>query len=71
MITETGGSLIEVNEAFSRITRYNHDEVLGCGSDSLVSSYQDKKFFADMRHGLIEKVHWYGEVCNRRKNVEI
>ena len=71
MITETGGSIIDVNEAFSRITGYNHDEVLGCGSDSLVSSRQDKKFFAVMRHGLIEKGHWYGEVCNRRKNSEV
>ena len=71
MITGTGGRIIDVNEAFSRITGYNHDEVPGCDPNFLSSSRHDKKFFADMRNGLIEQGHCQGEVRNQRKNGEV
>jgi len=71
MITSDDGTIIDVNEAFSRITGYSRDEVLGCNPRILSSGRQDKEYYAAMWAGLIDKSHWYGEIWNRRKTGEV
>jgi diguanylate cyclase (GGDEF)-like protein/PAS domain S-box-containing protein len=71
MITELDGTIIEVNEAFSRITGYQSDEVIGRNPRILSSGRQEKAYYTAMWCGLIDKGHWYGEVWNRRKNGEV
>ncbi|MCH8180869.1 MAG: EAL domain-containing protein [Proteobacteria bacterium] len=70
MITSEDGRIIDVNEAFSRITGYARDEVLGHNPRFLKSGRQERGFYTAMWRELIDKGHWHGEVWNRRKNGE-
>ena len=71
LITTADGAIIDVNEAFSRITGYSRDEVLGRNPRILSSGRQGRAFYAEMWRKLLEDGHWYGEVWNRRKNGEV
>ncbi|MDE2416305.1 MAG: EAL domain-containing protein [Burkholderiales bacterium] len=70
MITSTDGTIIDVNDAFTRITGYTHDEVLGRNPRLLNSGRQGREHYVKMWRDLIEKGHWYGEIWNRRKSGE-
>ena len=70
MITDPQGRIIDVNEAFSRITGYTRDEALGQNPRFLKSGRQERGFYAELWRQLIDKGHWVGEVWNRRKNGE-
>jgi diguanylate cyclase (GGDEF)-like protein/PAS domain S-box-containing protein len=71
IITTSDGAIIDVNDAFSHITGYSHDEVIDHNPRLLSSGRQDKSFFSTMWQSLIDKGHWYGELWNRRKNGEV
>ena len=71
MITSSEGSIIDVNEAFSRITGYGRDEVRGRNPRMLNSGLQKKEFYQSMWSQLNEQGYWYGEIWNRRKNGEV
>ena len=70
MITKPDGTIIDVNESFTRITGFSRDEVLGHTPRLFNSGRQEKTFYADLWHSLTEKGHWYGEIWSRRKNGE-
>ena len=71
MITAADGSIIDVNDAFTSITGYERDEVLGKNPRLLNSGRHEKEFYATQWAELIEKGHWYGEVWNRHKNGDL
>ncbi len=71
MITDTSGKIVEVNDAFSRITGYSRSEVLHQTPSILDSGRQNIDYFANMWEDLVSKGHWYGEIWNRRKNGEV
>ena len=71
LITTPDGTIMNVNEAFNRITSYSRHEVLGKNPNILSSGRQDKDFYANLWHSLKEQGHWVGEVWNRRKNGEV
>ena len=71
MITSLDGTIMDVNAAFSDITGYRRDEVLGKNPRILHSGRHDADYYAAMWVSLHDKGHWYGEVWNRRKNGEI
>ncbi|MDP3424778.1 MAG: diguanylate cyclase [Burkholderiaceae bacterium] len=70
-ITNADGIIIDVNEAFTRITGYSREEAIGQNPRVLKSGRQDAAFYADMWQSLNEAGHWSGEIWNRRKNGEV
>ena len=71
MITAMDGTIVDVNQAFTRITGYQRSDVLGKNPRILSSGRQPKTFYTDLWRDLAEQGHWYGEVWNRRKNGEV
>jgi diguanylate cyclase (GGDEF)-like protein/PAS domain S-box-containing protein len=70
-ITDSNASILDVNEAFSQITGYRHDEVVGKNPRLLQSGRHDTDFYRSMWHKLKKHGHWQGVVWNRRKTGEI
>ena len=70
MITGQDGRIIDVNDAFTRITGYSREESLGRNPRFLKSGRQERSFYTEMWKELHEKGHWMGELWNRRKNGE-
>lgn len=70
MITDQNNRIIDVNPAFSRITGYHKDEVLGLAPSILSSGRHSREYYQAMWRTLEDKGYWRGEIWNRRKNGE-
>lgn len=69
MIVTTANALIlRVNRAFTTLTGYSAQEMLGQTPKLLSSGRHDKAFFKAMWDVLKETGHWQGEIWNRHKN---
>lgn len=68
IITDTKGTIISVNRAFTQTTGYAAEEVIGRNPRILNSGQQGKEFYADMWRELLRSGNWNGEVWNRRKD---
>ncbi|MFQ3192175.1 MAG: diguanylate cyclase (GGDEF)-like protein/PAS domain S-box-containing protein [Paraglaciecola sp.] len=71
IITDSQQLIVDVNPAFSQITGYSREEVIGKSPRILKSGRQSEKFYADIWQTLLKKGHWSGEMWNRRKNGEV
>jgi len=70
-VTDRRGQILTVNQAFTTITGYTADEVLGHRPSVLKSGRHDAAFYAEMWEGLLTQGQWRGEIWNRRKSGEI
>lgn len=70
LITDRFNRIISVNHAFTKITGYPRDEVLGGNPSILASGRHDKDFYRDLWATLAQHDYWQGEIWNRRKNGE-
>ena len=68
MLTTPQGQIVEVNPAFSRITGYPREEVLGHNPNMLSSGRHDDDFYQQMWQTLREQGLWQGEIWNRRRD---
>jgi diguanylate cyclase (GGDEF)-like protein/PAS domain S-box-containing protein len=71
LVTDPDGHIGYVNPAFTAITGYGSDEVLGKTPALLRSGRHDQAFYAEMWRQLKALGHWQGEIWNRRKNGEL
>ena len=71
MITDPEGTIQNANLAFSRITGYSRNEVIGQNPRIFSSGHHDDQYFAEMWKSLSEKGNWTNEIWNRRKDGEI
>ena len=67
-ITDAAGRIVLVNRAFTEITGYSADEVLGRNPRILQSGRQDASFYRNMWAALLATGRWRGELWNRRKD---
>ena len=70
-ITDADHCIVDVNPAFSMITGYSREEVMGKNPRILSSGKQGGEFYADMWRQLNEGGHWQGEIWNRKKTGEV
>jgi diguanylate cyclase (GGDEF)-like protein/PAS domain S-box-containing protein len=71
MITAADATIIDVNDAFTRITGYSREDAIGQNPRLLSSGRHDRHFYEAMWGALVESGHWSGEVWNRRKDGEV
>ena len=71
VITDRHSRILRVNRAFSDITGYAADEVIGRTPALLSSGQQDEAFYTEMWATLNTLGRWSGELFDRRKNGEI
>lgn len=70
MIAHRDRHIMAVNQAFTRITGYSADEVLGRDPHMLSSGQHEPAFYSDLWRTVNEQGYWQGEIWNRRKNGE-
>ncbi len=70
-IADIDGTILDVNAAFTAVTGYSREEVIGKNPRLLQSGRHDAKFYANMWQSIRETGRWQGEIWNRRKNGEI
>ena len=68
MITDDKANVIDVNAAFTAITGYQADEVIGRNPRILRSGHHDDAFYQAIWHNLSQNKSWKGEFLNRRKD---
>ncbi|MDC8831754.1 bifunctional diguanylate cyclase/phosphodiesterase [Alteromonas gilva] len=68
IVTDATLNIISVNPAFSDITGYQEEEVLGKKPDFLGSDLYERSFIEQMQFIITETGFWRGEVWSRRKN---
>jgi len=70
-ITDPQGIIVDVNQAFTEITGYRRDEVIGRNPSLLKSEHQSPEFYRAMWTELAHDGHWHGEIWNRKKSGEL
>ncbi len=71
IITNAQEQIVAVNPAFSLITGYQPQEVIGKTPSILSSGDNDAEFYRGMWESISQRGEWQGEIRNRRKNGEL
>jgi diguanylate cyclase (GGDEF)-like protein/PAS domain S-box-containing protein len=70
-VTDEHGTILRVNNAFTEISGYSRDEVIGKNPNILKSGRHSKGFYDRMWDEIRHHGWWSGEIWNRRKNAQI
>ncbi|MCF8199952.1 MAG: EAL domain-containing protein [Sulfuritalea sp.] len=68
VITDRDNCIVEVNQAFTRLTGYSTEEVLGQNPRMLASGRTTAQEFKAMWRAIEEESFWQGEVWDKRKD---
>ncbi|MBN8442351.1 MAG: EAL domain-containing protein [Thauera sp.] len=71
IVTDLEGRIVEVNDAFARVTGYEAHEVIGQRVSVLKSGKQGREFYRQLWNDLRTRGRWQGEIWNRRKSGEL
>jgi len=67
MITDSDNGFVSVNRAFTRITGYAQEDVLGTNPRILSSGRHGRDFYRQMWDSINATGHWQGEIWNKTK----
>ncbi len=70
-ITNADGIILRVNHAFTEITGYTAEEIVGKTPRVLKSNRHDADFYRSMWESIKSNGGWQGEIWDRRKNGEV
>ena len=70
MVTDPQRRILTVNDAFSKVTGYEAEEVVGKSPAVLASGRHTPEFYRQMWEAINAKGWWQGEIWNRRKSGE-
>jgi PAS domain S-box-containing protein len=68
VITDLEGTVVWTNPAFSFLSGYSTEEILGKNPRFLQSGKHDQEFYGRMWATITSGEMWHGEIINRRKN---
>lgn len=68
MVTDARGSIITVNPAFTTVTGYLAEEVIGRVFVGSLGEHHDQAFYKTVLRVINTNGHWAGEISGRRKN---
>ncbi|ADH98267.1 bifunctional diguanylate cyclase/phosphodiesterase [Salisediminibacterium selenitireducens] len=71
VITNANSQIEWINQAFSTITEYTEQELIGKNPRLLKSGQHNAAFYHSMWHDLTTYGKWTGEIWNRRKNGDV
>ncbi|MCL4509724.1 MAG: PAS domain S-box protein [Bacteroidetes bacterium] len=67
-ITKVDGTIIDVNDAFTKIFGYTREEVIGKTTALVKSKHSTRDFYNQMWESLDKHDQWKGEIINCRKD---
>ncbi|MBI2390857.1 MAG: PAS domain S-box protein [Deltaproteobacteria bacterium] len=67
-ITDAAGNFVYVNEAFTKLTGFRAEEVIGQSTRLLKSGRHDASFYGHLWATITRGDVWHGETVNRRKD---
>jgi PAS domain S-box-containing protein len=68
LITDSQGTLEYVNKAFTKISGYFAEEVIGKDPQILKSGYHSPEFYKNLWDTIASGKEWHGELLNKKKN---
>jgi diguanylate cyclase (GGDEF)-like protein/PAS domain S-box-containing protein len=68
VVTDEHNLIVDVNPAFTRITGYTREEVIGKNPKLMQSGRHDAHFYRAMWQEILDKGQWQGEIWDRRKD---
>lgn len=71
LITDPHLVILRSNYAFTKITGYSEEELIGHKPKILQSAMHDKNFYSSMWNHIRTTGSWQGEIWNKRKNGEL
>lgn len=70
LVTNSKGAIVSVNPAFTKLTGYSEEEVLGKSPNILCSGRHDREYYHEMWRTIDERGVWQGEIWNKKKSGE-
>ena len=70
MVTDSNKALLRINQAFTRITGYSHEDVIGTIPSIFHSEHQDAEFYEALWEKVRREKFWSGEIWSQNKNGE-
>ncbi len=71
VLSNADNKIIQINDAFTELTGYKIDDVLGKNPSMLSAGNQSNEFYQTMWQKINTQGKWSGEIYNRRKNGEV
>ncbi|GAB6039929.1 hypothetical protein JCM17961_06020 [Endothiovibrio diazotrophicus] len=71
LVTDATQHILTVNDAFTNVTGYTAEEVIGELPTILASGRHNENFYQEMWTQLQEQGWWQGEIWNRRKSGDV
>lgn len=71
LVTDSDRNVFRANKAFTKITGYAAEEVIGKNPRILGSGFHDRDFYREMWSRVDREGSWKGEIVDKRKNGEL